>query len=97
MLKLLRTPEAEQDLLDIWLHSFETWGAQQADRYLQNLDQGMQQLTRTPNLGKPRDAARRGYRSLQIGRHVIYYRVLLDAIDVVRILHDRMDPDVQLN
>ncbi len=82
MLRLLKTPEA--------------WGEQQAERYLNALAAGMEQLRRMPNLGKSRNTVRVGYRSLQVGRHVIYYRVQDDAIDIVRVLHDRMDPDVQI-
>lgn len=96
MLKLQRTPEAESDLIDIWRFTFEAWGEQQAEKYLDALEAGMAQLTRMPNIGKARDAVRPGYRSLQVGRHVIFYRTLKGAIDIVRVLHDRMDPDVQL-
>lgn len=32
------TVEAEEDLSGIWLHTAETWGAKQADKYLSQLE-----------------------------------------------------------
>jgi toxin ParE1/3/4 len=34
---------------------------------------------------------RRGYRQYPSGSHVLFYRFTADGIDVVRILHERMD------
>ena len=92
MLELLKKPEAETDLLKIWRYTFETWGETRANHYLDGLELDMKQLTKTPYFGKSRDTLRTGYRSLHSGRHVIFYRVLDGAIEVIRILHDQMDP-----
>ncbi|MCP4935105.1 MAG: type II toxin-antitoxin system RelE/ParE family toxin [bacterium] len=71
----LGSPEAETDLEDIWLYSFEKWSENQADRYYDVLIDGINKLIDNPMLGKSREYVRRDYRSLQINRHVIYYRL----------------------
>jgi toxin ParE1/3/4 len=96
VLSLLKTPKAEDDLLEIWQHTYDTWGEDRADRYLEALDSDMQQLIRTPMIGKSRSSLREGYRSLYVGRHVVYYRLHAEAVEIVRVLHDRMDPTLHL-
>lgn len=96
MLYVVKSPEAETDLEDIWLYSFEKWSEDQADRYYDELIDGINKLIDNPMLGKSREYVRRDYRSLQINRHVIYYRLQGEVIDIVRVLHERMAPDRHL-
>ena len=92
MLSVVKTPLAENDLIQIWHYSYNKWGADKAVEYLLQLDSGMQELIKNPLLGKSRDIVRTGYRSIQINRHVIYYRIDEDVIDIMRVLHERMIP-----
>jgi len=39
---------------------------------------------------------RAGYRRLRIRHHIVYYREQADRIAIVRVLHERMDPDRHL-
>jgi toxin ParE1/3/4 len=55
-----------------WLYTFEQWNAAQADRYLDELDDGIQQLADNPEMGAKRDYVREGYRVLFINSHAIY-------------------------
>lgn len=96
MLKVVKSPLAEEDLLDIWQYSYNKWGADKAVEYLMQLDSGMQKLTSNPMLGKSRNTVRLGYRSIQINRHVIYYKTTDRNIDIIRVLHERMIPDKHL-
>lgn len=96
MHKLVKKPLAETDLVDIWIFSFENWGEAQADRYLRLLDRQISKLLTNPLLGKSRDQVRAGYRSIHAERHVIYYCFTEDEVEVVRILHDLMEPVLHL-
>ena len=87
---------AESDITDIWLYTYERWGEEQADRYFGELDEGIKQLAYHPDLGKPCEHIREGYRSLLINRHVVYYTTTPSIIHIVRVLHARMDPDQHL-
>ncbi|WBA17095.1 type II toxin-antitoxin system RelE/ParE family toxin [Salinivibrio kushneri] len=51
MLKLSVTPKAESDLIGIWVYTCEKWGADQADKYLDQLESGMKPLINHPSLG----------------------------------------------
>ena len=90
------TPAAKADLREIWLYTLENWGEAQADRYLFQLEECCERLVEHPELGRPRDELRRGYRSLLEGSHLIIYRYHLDRIEIIRVLHRRMDPERHL-
>ncbi len=85
------TPKADQDLAQIWRHTNENWGKSQANKYLQLLEKGFLMLLHHPKSGKARDEIRRGYRSLPVEYHVVFYRVRDKDIEIVRILHQRME------
>jgi len=87
---------AESDLIGIWQYSYQRWGAAQADKHLDELDDGIQQLARNPELGARRDYVREGCRVLFVNRHAIYYTVMASTIHVVRVLHGQMDPGIYL-
>lgn len=87
------TKQADQDLLQIYLFTYQTWGEEQSIRYTNALKQRMQKLANTPALGKRRDEIRPGYYSYHQGRHYIFYRVVDDGIQIIRILHDQRQID----
>jgi toxin ParE1/3/4 len=84
-------PAAERDLEEIWRYGRDQWGADQADRYADQLIGAFEALARSPHTAPACDHIRRGYRRHMVGRHVIYLRLSDQGIVVVRILHDRMD------
>jgi len=48
--------------------------------------------------GQDYGAIRDGYRKYQIGKHVIFFHEIdADLIEIVRILHQRMDIELQLS
>jgi len=89
-------PAAWADLQDIARYTEATWGRRQRDLYLTAIDTKLRALAANPKTGKPRDALRAGYRSGRVGAHVVFYREVPDGIEVVRLLHQRMDVRRQL-
>ncbi|MFM7363307.1 MAG: type II toxin-antitoxin system RelE/ParE family toxin [Cuspidothrix sp.] len=87
------TKLAKQDLLSIGRYTQKTWGSEQRNRYLTMLDDYFYILAQDPNKGRTCDEIRPGYRKYHIGRHLIFYREAGEYIDIIRILHDRMDID----
>jgi toxin ParE1/3/4 len=58
------------------------------------LDAALQRIAASPEIGKRRDEVLPGYYSYHVGtrgRHYLFYRLLEDHIEVVRIMHDSMD------
>ena len=85
------SPRAQADLDDIWDYTAERWGLDQAETYTRRLWKSIQALADTPSLGRECDEARAGYRQYPSGSHILFYRLMKDHIEVVRILHERMD------
>lgn len=96
MLKLSVTPKAESDLIGIWLYTCEEWGVDQADKYLDQLEIGMQQLPHHPSLGADYAHVFPGYRRLQVEHHAVFYQILESEVLVVRVLHEDMDAPQRL-
>ena len=92
MRSIRKQARAELDLVDIWIYTCDRWSEEQADRYLDELGSGIEQLRQHPELGPRCDFIREGYRSLQVNRHVVYYTVGEFEVTVVRVLHQRMRP-----
>lgn len=92
------TNMAKADLKDIAKFTQERWGREQRDLYLQILDISFQQLAANPLKGKDCSEIRIGYRKLNAGSHVIFYRQpLTDTIEIVRVLHGHMDIEMRLS
>ncbi len=90
------TPKARQDLNDIWDFTVERWDAAQADRYVVAIVRACQDLAADRLVGCEANVIRRGYLSHRVGANVVFFRRDSgddgEAIEIVRILHERMDP-----
>ena len=84
------TPEADNDLTEIWQYGYEQWGLKQANSYLLALETCFEQLFELPNIGTKCDEIVVGYRSYTKASHIIYYRMNNKKIEIIRILHRRM-------
>lgn len=80
------SPAAEQDLEDIWLYTFQQWGPDQAQRYVDALAASFADLSRFPKMAPVCDHVRAGYRRRSVERHMIYFRVLHERMDAARSL-----------
>lgn len=88
---------AKADLKEIAKFTQSRWGREQRNLYLQMLDVTFQQLAANPQRGKDCGEIRTGYRKLNVGSHIIFYRqTLTDTIEIVRILHGHMDIETRL-
>jgi len=52
---------------------------------------------REPHRGRACDDIRPGYRKYHVGRHLIFYRESPEGLEIIRILHDRMDIETHLD
>ena len=85
------SPRAQADLDGIWDYTEATWGEAQAETYLRDIAHAFKTLVDDPRRGLDCGHIRAGYRKYAVGSHVIFYRMAGGTIDVVRILHGRMD------
>lgn len=91
------TNQAKADLKAIGRYTEATWGRQQRNRYLTVLDQAFHALADDHSKGRDCSAIRSGYRKYPVGKHIVFYREInAGLIEVVRVLHGRMDVDSHL-
>ena len=88
--KLKVSAAARNDLLKIGRYMEEKWGRRQRNHYLKQLDEAFNLITENPKIGLDSSHVLPGYRSYQQGSHIIFYKHT-DAIEIIRILHKRMD------
>lgn len=92
------SPAAREDLEQIWDYTYERWGDEQAEEYVREIQRAIERVLDNPMIGRACDEVRSGYRKHAVGSHTLYYRIAsVDVIDVVRILHQRMDFDRHLD
>lgn len=91
MRRIRLTPAARKDLSSIWDFTEERRGHEQSEIYLSELRAAIERIAVDPRRGQTCDDVRRGYRRYGIGSHHIFYVVGSDSVDVIRILHQRMD------
>lgn len=88
---------AANDLYEIGLTSRENWGDAQVELYVAKLVHAFTLFAEMPLLGKACDELKPGWRRLHQGTHVIFYRLEPDGIvDIIRVLHERMQPDLHM-
>ena len=69
-----------------------SWGNEQAKEYAQNIDAALIKLAQYPDFGRERNEVYNGAKSFPVEKHIVFYQVSDNGIDVARILHQRMDP-----
>ena len=86
------TEAAKADLKSIAAYTQRRWGKEQRRIYAKQFDDAFHLLADTFEAGVACDIIKAGYRKFPIGSHVIFYHPLSEAeIEIVRILHKRMD------
>jgi len=85
------TPEADNDLIGIYIRGFKKFGERQAEKYFSELENCFQILSETPLICRERTEFTPPVRIHHHGRHLIVYIIRGDLILIVRVLHDRMD------
>lgn len=88
--KLVLSPRARRDFIDVLRYTGETWGESQLHAYRDKIDAALQLIARNPALGRRAPGLPDMHRLYVVGSHVIVYRDQETAIAVVRILHQRM-------
>ncbi|MDF0602188.1 type II toxin-antitoxin system RelE/ParE family toxin [Psychromarinibacter sp. C21-152] len=95
MSRVAFTPAAAADLSDIWDHTAATWGVAQAERYTDGIRDLCTDLAEGRRTGRSVEV-RAGYLKYPVGRHILFYRANEAGIELVRILHQRMDVERHL-
>ncbi len=90
MSRVTKSPAAIDDLLDIWLYIAQDNRAA-ADVLIDSIDNKCRILAEHPHMGRRRAELGSDLHSFAEGRYVVFYRVRLDGIEIVRVLHGARD------
>lgn len=92
MSKVILRQEAIDDLNSIWDYTFEKWSENQADIYYRTIKVACKEIGNRSDLGKTYSGISRNLLGLKSGKHIIFYHLVSEnEIEVIRILHERMD------
>jgi len=91
------TRKAREDLIGIARYTEMTWGREQRRLYLKQLDAAFHAVAENPDIGRRCDEIRLGYFKYRQDSHVIFYQLGLEtAVEIIRVLHKRMDTGLHL-
>ena len=82
---------ADNNIEDIWLYTAREWGTEQADNYLLKLYERFSWLAEHPYYGKNRADINPDYYCFPEGKHHIFYVISENKIEIIGIVHERMD------
>ena len=90
-LRLRFTVGGQTNFRHLLAHTDKTWGTDQAAEYEDEIFATLDVLRGYPAIGFARPDLTLGCRAHPVKRHMIYYRVIDDTLEVLRILHQRQD------
>lgn len=90
MLRLVKAPRAEADLIDIWLYVAEDQPIN-ADRILDRLNDAALLIADTPEMGVDRSVLSTDLKSFPVDNYIVFYRVKPDVLELVRVLSSSRD------
>jgi len=88
---------ADQDLKEIYLYSLTNFGELQADKYLNDLNLCLQNLSKSPQQGRMVRDIQEGVYKFSFVSHMIFYVIRPPGIFVARVLHKKMDHKYHLD
>ena len=95
-MKYQLTEEADRDVEEILTYSVNNFGVTQTQHYFEALKKCIELLADNPNMGHSAEDILPEYLRFPHESHIIFYKSLSSSILVVRILHERMDPNLHL-
>jgi toxin ParE1/3/4 len=67
------------------------------ERLLKEFNQKCQNLMQFPNMGKQYSSIREGLRGMPLDGYIIFYRVLGDGVEIMRVVNGRQDLEALFN
>lgn len=84
--------QAIDDINDIWNYTLHKWSKEQADRYYNLIIEEIEFVANNFSVGKLAEQTRKNYSVTKVKSHLLFYRKTTDkTVEIVRILHQRMD------
>jgi toxin ParE1/3/4 len=84
---------ARKDILAIKSWTTRSFGPIQAVAYVRQIKAAMLLISENPGLARDASDLRRGLFKTLAGSHTMYFHIRDGNIDVLRVLHGKMDPE----
>lgn len=92
------TRKALTDINEIWVYTAENWSIEQADRYYNLILDEIEYIAKNFERARDFNHVRKGYRGSKVKSHIVFFRKLAGGgVEVVRVLHERMDIEARLD
>ena len=84
---------AEKDIEKILTYTIDNWGINQFHKYRKLIMDSLDIIGNDPEVStsRKREELFSGCRAYSFGKHIIFYRVKNNLVEIVRILHQKMD------
>tara|TARA_R110000868_G_scaffold174508_1_gene411245 strand:+ start:338 stop:637 length:300 start_codon:yes stop_codon:yes gene_type:complete len=84
--------KALEDLNNIWVYTAENWSVEQANRYYNLIVDEIEYVSVNFDESKDFSNIRKNYKVSKVKSHLVFYKKTENTeMEVVRILHERMD------
>ena len=87
---------ASKDLAGIWEYTFKRWSKGQADRYHGLIISEIDYIAENETAGKDMSHVKEDYLVTYVKSHMIFFKRQQGIVQVIRILHQRMDIESNL-
>lgn len=87
---------AIKDLDCIWEYTFFNWSKEQADRYHSLIMNEIEFISQNSSSGKPINHIKEGYLVSYVKSHMIFFKRNEGIVEIIRILHQKMDVESNL-
>jgi toxin ParE1/3/4 len=88
----LLTTAAKEDLSELFLYVNREFGIQKAKEAISNIQKTIEELEAFPDLGmvpRYRSLRLQGYRFLIVEKHYVFYKIINNAVTIIRIIHQK--------
>ena len=87
---------AINDLDGIWEYTFLKWSKEQADRYHNLIINEIEFIAENISSGKPMNHIKDDYLVSYVKSHMIFFKRKEEIVEIIRILHQKMDIESNL-
>lgn len=90
--------KAIEDLNNIWIYTAENWSVGLANRYYNLIVDEIEYVSENFETAKDFGTVRKNYKYSKVMSHLVFYKKTENSeMEVVRILHERMDIENRIN
>jgi toxin ParE1/3/4 len=88
--RIIQSPEAQNNLIEIWLYIAQENQAA-ADRLIDTINEKLILLSESSQLGQARPELAPLLRSFPVNKYLLFYRPIPGGIELVRVIHGARD------